>query len=87
MVKNNQRFRKEVIMSKEWQQTRYKHLVLPKEVYYQSVWAVRDLERMEARLAEDVYKRQIPGRCDSFRAAFGRPGCSLEFEKFSIVRF
>ena len=52
MVKNNRRFRKEVIMSKEWQQTKYKHLVLPKEVYYQSVWAVRDLERMEARLAE-----------------------------------
>ena len=39
-------------MSKEWQQTKYKHLVLPKEVYYQSVWAVRDLQRMEERLAE-----------------------------------
>lgn len=52
VVKINQRFRKEVIMSKEWQQTKYKNLVLPKEVYYQSVWAVRDLQRMEERLEE-----------------------------------
>lgn len=39
-------------MSKEWQQTKYRNLVLPKEVYYQAVWAVRDLQRMEERLEE-----------------------------------
>ncbi len=39
-------------MSREWQQTKYKELVMPDAVYYQSVWAVRDLERMENRLAE-----------------------------------
>ncbi len=39
-------------MSRQWQQTKYKNLVMPKAVYYQTVWAVRDLERMEERLAE-----------------------------------
>lgn len=39
-------------MSREWQQTKYKEYLMPDAVYYQSVWAVRDLERMESRLAE-----------------------------------
>lgn len=39
-------------MSREWQQTRFKKYVLPDAVYYQSLWAVRDLERMEKRIAE-----------------------------------
>lgn len=32
-------------MSRQWQQTKYKNLVLPEAVYYQSIWAVRDLQR------------------------------------------
>lgn len=39
-------------MSREWQQTRFKELVMPDAVYYQSIWAVRDLQRMENRLKE-----------------------------------
>ena len=39
----------ENILSREWQQTRFKKYVLPDAVYYQSLWAVRDLERMEER--------------------------------------
>ncbi|MDD5922225.1 MAG: hypothetical protein PUC44_03470 [Eubacteriales bacterium] len=38
-------------MSREWQQTRFRELVMPDTVYYQSIWAVRDLVRMEKRLA------------------------------------
>lgn len=32
---------------REWQQTKFKNLVMPDAVYYQSIWAVRDLYRME----------------------------------------
>ena len=39
-------------MSREWQQTRMSEYVMPNAVYYQSIWAVRDLERMEERLSE-----------------------------------
>ena len=39
-------------MAREWQQTKFKEYVMPDPVYYQSLWAVRDLERMEARLEE-----------------------------------
>lgn len=39
-------------MSREWQQTRMLEYVMPNAVYYQSIWAVRDLERMEERLKE-----------------------------------
>ena len=35
---------------REWQQTKFKNLVLPDAVYYQSIWAVRDLYRMEEQL-------------------------------------
>ena len=37
---------------REWQQTKFKDYVMPNAVYYQSIWAVRDLERMENRVAE-----------------------------------
>ena len=47
-------------MSREWQQTRYKEYIMPDAVYYQSVWAVRDLERMESRLAE-LEQEEISG--------------------------
>lgn len=47
-------------MSREWQQTRYKEYLMPDAVYYQSVWAVRDLERMESRLAE-LEQEEISG--------------------------
>ncbi len=39
-------------MSREWQQTRFAEYVMPDAVYYQTIWAVRDLERMENRLKE-----------------------------------
>ena len=39
-------------VSREWQQRRLKEYVLPDAVYYQTVWAVRDLERMEKRIKE-----------------------------------
>ena len=39
-------------MAREWQQTKQKEYVMPDTVYYQSLWAVRDLNRMEARLEE-----------------------------------
>lgn len=39
-------------MTREWQQTKYKSYVMPKEVYYQAIWAIRDLDRMENRLEE-----------------------------------
>ena len=39
-------------MAREWQQTKFKEYVMPDPVYYQSLWAVRDLERMEVRLKE-----------------------------------
>lgn len=37
---------------REWQQTKFKDLVMPDAVYYQSIWAVRDLVRMEDELRE-----------------------------------
>ena len=40
------------MVSREWQQTKMRHYVLPDAVYYQSIWAVRDLHRMESRLLE-----------------------------------
>lgn len=39
-------------MSREWQQTKYTEFLMPEAVYYQTLWAVRDLERMELRLRE-----------------------------------
>lgn len=42
---------------REWQQTKFKDLVLPDAVYYQCVWAVRDLYRMEEQL--EIIKHDI----------------------------
>ncbi|MEF9921726.1 MAG: hypothetical protein RR313_07005 [Anaerovoracaceae bacterium] len=39
-------------MAREWQQTKVRAYVLPDTVYYQTLWAVRDLERMEERIVE-----------------------------------
>lgn len=39
-------------MSREWQQTRFAEYVMPDAVYYQTIWAVCDLVRMESRLEE-----------------------------------
>lgn len=39
-------------MSREWQQTRLRKYVMPDAVYHQSLWAVRDLYRMERRMEE-----------------------------------
>ena len=51
-------------MSREWQQTRIKEYVMPDAVYYQTIWAVRDLNRMEERLMEiekDIQEGYTPG--------------------------
>ena len=37
-------------MSREWQQTKMTDYLMPEAVYYQSIWAVRDYQRMKARL-------------------------------------
>ena len=37
---------------REWQQTRFKSICMPDAVYYQSIWAVRDLYRLEQRVKE-----------------------------------
>jgi hypothetical protein len=39
-------------MSREWQQTKMTEYVMPDAVYYQSLWAVRDYQRMEKRIHE-----------------------------------
>ena len=39
-------------MAREWQQTKLIGYTMPDTVYYQSIWAVRDLERMEKRVNE-----------------------------------
>ena len=49
--------RKEMRDVREWQQTRFKDLVMPDAVFYQSIWAVRDLYRMEEEL--EILKQEI----------------------------
>ena len=52
-----------MISVREWQQTKFKNLVMPDAVYYQCIWAVRDLERMEDQLREieqDISTGSIP---------------------------
>ncbi|MDD7512235.1 MAG: hypothetical protein PUK21_07715 [Peptostreptococcaceae bacterium] len=44
-------------MAREWQQTKMTDFLLPDEVYYQCLWAVRDLRRME-RAAMEMKKRE-----------------------------
>ena len=39
-------------MPREWQQKRYKQFLMPDAVYFQCLWAVRDLYRMEERIKE-----------------------------------
>ena len=48
---------------REWQQTKFKELVMPDAVYYQTIWAVRDLKRMEDELREienDINTGSVP---------------------------
>ena len=45
-------------MSREWQMTQLTEYVMPNAVYYQTLWAVRDLERMENRLDDLLNDRQ-----------------------------
>ncbi len=42
---------------REWQQTKFKNLVMPDTVYYESIWAVRDLYRMEEQL--EILNKEI----------------------------
>lgn len=39
-------------MAREWQQTRMTDYLMPDTVYYQSIWAVRDLDRMQKRIKQ-----------------------------------
>lgn len=39
-------------MAREWQQTKLREYLMPNAVYYQSLWAVRDIQRMEMRINE-----------------------------------
>lgn len=54
-------------MPREWQQKRYKQFVLPDAVYFQCVWAVRDLYRMEKRIEELERKKKALERKASAR--------------------
>lgn len=55
-------------MPREWQQKRYKQFVLPDAVYFQCVWAVRDLYRMEKRIEELERKK----KASEWKASAGR---------------
>lgn len=57
-------------MAREWQQRRFAEYVMPDAVYYQSLWAVRDLARMEKRIRE--LDREITG--DGYSASIVREG-------------
>lgn len=52
---------------REWQQTRFRELVMPDAVYYQTIWAVRDLERMRARVKELEHDERT-GNIQSYNA-------------------
>lgn len=54
-------------MAREWQQTKLAEYVMPNEVYYQSIWAVRDFERMAGRLRE--LEAEDASRGDSVKEA------------------
>ena len=54
-------------MSREWQQTRMRKYVMPDAVYHQSLWAVRDLYRMERRIEELEEDAEFPSQIDSSR--------------------
>ncbi|MGN0709203.1 MAG: hypothetical protein ACI4LM_03045 [Anaerovoracaceae bacterium] len=52
-------------MTREWQQTRFKEFVMPDAVYYQTLWAVRDMRRMERELDmvnSDIASGGLKGR-------------------------
>ncbi len=75
-------------MSREWQQTRLRKYVMPDAVYHQSLWAVRDLYRMERRMEEleDVETASQTGssrvcdQCDGIEAYSSDADVSLERE-------
>lgn len=48
-------------MAREWQQTKMTDYIMPDTVYYQTLWAVRDLSRMEKRLKELKKGQGSPG--------------------------
>jgi len=56
---------------REWQQTRFKSICMPDAVYYQSIWAVRDLHRMEERVKE-IEENIQSGNIHSTSVAGGR---------------
>lgn len=56
-------------MSREWQQKRYRQFVLPEAVYFQCIWAVRDLHRMEKRIEE--LERNAARREDPYDGGHG----------------
>lgn len=64
---------------REWQQTRFKDLVMPDAVYYQTIWAVRDLGRMEEKLND--MERTI-----RMRSAFPNDIVSDSVKDYSAVK-
>lgn len=76
-------------MAREWQQTRMPEYILPNAVYYQSLWAVRDLERMERRMEEltkEADRRKSSSvLCDGPANSFGRPTEKKALEIISLM--
>ncbi len=52
-------------MAREWQQTQLMDYIMPNAVYYQTIWAVRDLDRMETRLKDLSKQRQRQKKGDA----------------------
>ena len=74
-------------MSREWQQTRFAEYVMPDAVYYQTICAVRDLVRMENRLAELEEERDLSVHSHSIvMDGGGSAGISRPTEKYAVEK-
>ena len=78
---------------REWQQTKFKNLVMPDAVYYQSLWAVRDLYRMKEKLTEiefDIKTGAVPSTSvvsdDRKEYSISKPTEYLAVQKSSLER-
>ena len=73
-------------MPREWQQKRYKQFVLPDAVYFQCVWAVRDLYRMEKRIEELERKKKASEREGFGGERAGEEGFAAERARWPLQR-
>lgn len=73
-------------MTREWQQTKYTEYVMPDAVYYQSLWAVRDLKRMEERLREIKEDESVIKGRSMVSDNQGRKGLCQPTEKCALER-